>query len=51
MDGRENLMDVNTDKTNFFIRVETLFLELADAQIRNGTVRSRTNLIEDVYRY
>lgn len=47
MDERGNLMDANTDKTKFFIRVETLFLELADAQIRGGTARSRTELIED----
>ena len=47
LDRRGNLMDANKDKTKYFIRVDTLLLELADARIRDGTARSCTELIED----
>ena len=51
LDKRGNLIDTNTDKAKFFIRADTLFLEWANARIRDETVRSRTELIEDAYRY
>lgn len=44
-------MGANEDKTKFSIRVDTQLLELADAQIRDGTARSRTELIDDALRF
>ena len=44
-------MSGNADKTKFSIRVDTALLELADAYIRDSTVQSRTELIEDALRF
>ena len=44
-----NLMGANTGKTKFSICAGTLFLELADARIRDGTARSHKVLIKDTY--
>lgn len=44
-------MGANEDKSKFSIRVDTQLLELADARIRDGTARSRTELIEDALRF
>ena len=44
-------MGGNRDKTKFSIRVDTDLLELADAYIKDSTVKSRTELIEDALRF
>lgn len=44
-------MSGNAEKTKFSIRVDTEFLELADAYIRDSTVQNRTELIEDALRF
>lgn len=44
-------MSGNTDKTKFSIRIDTELLMLADAYIKDSTVKSRTELIEDALRF
>ncbi len=44
-------MSGNTDKTKFSIRIDTELLMLADAYIKDSTVKNRTELIEDALRF
>ena len=44
-------MGGNADKTKFSIRVDTELVALADAYIKDSTVRNRTELIEDALRF
>lgn len=44
-------MSGNTDKTKFSIRVDTQLVELADAYIKEGLQRNRTELIEEALRF
>lgn len=44
-------MSGNAEKTKFSIRVDMDLVELADAYIRDGTVKNRTELIEDALRF
>lgn len=44
-------MSGNAEKTKFSIRVDTELVELADAYIRDSTVKNRTELIEDALRF
>ena len=44
-------MSGNAEKTKFSIRVDTNLVELADAYIRDSTVKNRTELIEDALRF
>lgn len=44
-------MEKKPEKTKFSIRVDTELVELADAYIRDGTVRNRTELIDDALRF
>ena len=48
---KEALMGGNADKTKFSIRVDTELVALADAYIKDSTVRNRTELIEDALRF
>lgn len=49
--GGRILMSGNAEKTKFSIRVDMDLVELADAYIRDGTVKNRTELIEDALRF
>ena len=44
-------MSGNADKTKFSIRVDTQLVELADAYIKEGLQRNRTELIEEALRF
>ena len=44
-------MSGNTDKTKFSVRIDTELLMLADAYIKDSTVKNRTELIEDALRF
>ena len=44
-------MGGNADKTKFSIRVDTELVALADAYIKDSTVRDRTELIGDALRF
>ena len=44
-------MSGNADKTKFSIRVDTELVALADAYIKDSTVKNRTELIEDALRF
>ena len=44
-------MGGNADKIKFSIRVDTELVALADAYIKDSTVRNRTELIEDALRF
>ena len=44
-------MSGNTDKTKFSIRIDTELIMLADAYIKDSTVKNRTELIEDALRF
>ncbi|MCD8197732.1 MAG: ribbon-helix-helix domain-containing protein [Lachnospiraceae bacterium] len=44
-------MGKNEEKTKFSVRVDTGLVELADTYIRDSTVQSRTELIEDALRF
>ena len=44
-------MSGNAEKTKFSIRVDTELVALADAYIKDSTVRNRTELMEDALRF
>ncbi|MCD8248499.1 MAG: ribbon-helix-helix domain-containing protein [Lachnospiraceae bacterium] len=44
-------MGKNEEKMKFSVRVDTDLVELADTYIRDSTVQSRTELIEDALRF
>ncbi|MCD8241412.1 MAG: ribbon-helix-helix domain-containing protein, partial [Lachnospiraceae bacterium] len=44
-------MGKNEEKMKFSVRVDTGLVELADTYIRDSTVQSRTELIEDALRF
>ena len=44
-------MSGNADKTKFSIRVDTELVALADAYIKDSTVKNRTELIEDALQF
>ena len=46
-----DFMSGNAEKTKFSIRVDTDLVGLADAYIRDSTVKNRTELIEDALRF
>lgn len=48
---QEDAMSGNADKTKFSIRVDTPLVELADAYIKEGLQRNRTELIEEALRF
>ena len=48
---QEDAMSGNADKTKFSIRVDTQLVELADAYIKEGLQRNRTELIEEALRF
>ncbi len=46
-----DFMSGNSEKTKFSIRMDTKLVELADAYIKDSTVKNRTELIEDALRF
>ena len=44
-------MSGNADKSKFSVRIDTELVTLADAYVKDGTVQSRTELIEDALRF